>query len=342
MGSLLHQLSEIFHLHGHGHGPEEVAGHEIETSEHGIRAVKLSLVGLGVTAILQLVVALASGSVGLLADTIHNGADALTAFPLWIAFVVGRRAANRTYTYGFGRAEDLAGIVVVLLIAGSAALAGWESLRRLANPPLINGLAWVMAAGALGFVGNEAVAWYRIRVGKKIGSAALVADGYHARTDGLSSLGVVLGAIGVALGFPLADPIVGVAITVLILFVLRDAARQIYHRLMDAVDPELVDRSERALRKAEGVEDVRSIRIRWVGHQLWAEADVVADCERNLQEAHDIAERCRHELFHAVPRLARVTVHVDPCEHAGRDHHDEVSHHDDRLNLAGAHGHQGH
>lgn len=337
MESLVHHLSEVLHLHGQGQGPDEAAGPGIETSEQGIRAVQLSLIGLGLTSIVQLVVALASGSVGLLADTIHNGADALTAFPLWIAFVVGRRAANRRYTYGFGRAEDLAGIIVVLLIAGSAAVAGWESLRRLANPPEINGLGWVMAAGALGFLGNEAVAWYRIRVGKRIGSAALVADGHHARTDGLSSLGVVFGALGVALGFRLADPIVGIAITVLILFVLRDAAMEIYHRLMDAVDPELVDSSERALRNAEGVEDVRSIRIRWVGHQLWAEADVVADCRRNLQEAHDIAERCRHELFHAVPRLARVTVHVDPCEHAGRDHHEEVSHHDDSLNLVGAH-----
>ena len=208
-----------------------------------------------------------TGSVALLADTIHNFSDALTAIPLWIAFVLGRRAATRRYTYGYGRAEDLAGVFIVAMIALSAVVAGYESIRRLINPEPITHIGVLIAAGLIGFVGNELVAVYRIRVGRRIGSAALVADGLHARTDGFTSLAVVAGALGVLAGFPLADPLVGLVITVAILVVLRSAARDIYRRLMDAVDPELVDTAEAALRDTPGVHDVESLRLRWIGHR---------------------------------------------------------------------------
>jgi len=312
---------------GHHHGVEGTVDRALEASDRGVTALKISLLGLAATAAFQLVIVLVSGSVALLADTIHNFADALTAVPLWIAFVVGRRAANRSYTYGYGRAEDLAGIFVILMIALSAAVAAWESVQRLFEPRLIQNVGWVVVAGVVGFLGNEAVAIYRIRIGTEIGSAALVADGHHARTDGLTSLGVVVGAVGVLLGFPLADPLVGLLITLVILVVLKGAATQIFRRLMDAVDPELTLSAERVVATTPGVEGEPQVRIRWVGHELWADAELTVDCDRSLSEAHAIAEQAQHDLLHELPRLARVTVHVDPCEHGGADHHAATAHH---------------
>ena len=200
-----------------------------------------------------------SGSVALLADTVHNFSDALTAVPLSFAFWLGRRQPTSRYTYGYGRAEDLAGIFIVAMIATSAVFAGWQSLQRLLDPQPVSYVGWVIAASIVGFAGNELVAIYRIRVGRRIGSAALVADGLHARTDGLTSLAVLVGAIGVAVGFPLADPLVGLLITVAIVFVLRSAARDIYRRLMDAVDPALVDEIARLVADTAGVDSVDSI-----------------------------------------------------------------------------------
>ena len=200
-------LREVFAPHSHD-SSDSIDG-ALESSAAGIRAVKISLLGLGATSVAQLVIVLISGSVALLADTIHNFSDALTAIPLWIAFALGTKAATRRYTYGYGRAEDIAGLFVIAMITLSAIIAGIESIRRLINPVPIQHVGWVAAAGLVGFIGNELVAVYRIRVGRAIGSAALVADGLHARTDGFTSLAVLFGAGGVALGFPLADPIIG-------------------------------------------------------------------------------------------------------------------------------------
>jgi cation diffusion facilitator family transporter len=288
------------------------------------------LLGLGITAVVQLVVAVTSGSVAVLADTVHNFADASTAIPLWLAFWIGRRPPTTRYTYGFGRAEDLAGVFVVLMIVASAIVAAWESIQKLFDPSPIEHLGWVAAAGVFGFIGNELVAQYRIRVGQRIGSAALVADGYHARTDGLTSLAVLFGAAGVWLGFPRADPLVGLLITGAILLVLKDATLQMWRRLMDAVDPDLVVQATHAAQGAAGVQQVSTVRARWIGHTIHAEALIVADCELTLSEAHEIAEDARHRMLHAVPKLSSVTVHVDPCGHAGDDHHAAVAHHDRR------------
>jgi cation diffusion facilitator family transporter len=315
----------------HSHDAADSLDRALVGSAEGIRAVRLSLIGLGTTAILQLLVALASGSVAVLADTIHNFADASTAVPLWLAFWIGRKAPSARYTYGYGRAEDLAGVFVLLMIVVSAAIAFWESLQKLLHPSPIEHLGWVAAAGLAGFVGNELVAQYRIHVGQRIGSAALVADGYHARTDGLTSLAVLVGAAGVWLGFPLADPIVGLAITAAILLVLKDAALQMWRRMMDAVDPRLVEQAADAARGAEGVQHVSAVRARWIGHTIHAEALIVADCELTLRDAHEVAERARHAMLHAVPRLNTVTVHVDPCSHDGLDHHADLAHHDRPL-----------
>ncbi len=322
------------HAHGHEHGHEHGGGglrarlldvvrphsHDaadsvddaLTASREGVRALKISLVLLAVTALLQLLVVLVSGSVALLADTIHNAADALTAVPLWVAFVIGRRAPTRRFTYGYGRAEDLAGVFIVLMIALSAAVAAWESVRRLLDPQPVQNVGWVLAAGLIGFVGNEVVAQYRIRVGRRIGSAALVADGLHARTDGYTSLGVVVGAVGVMLGFEQADPLVGLLITVAILMVLRGAARDVGRRLLDAVDPALVDEVERRLAEVPGVRRVESVQVRWLGHTLRAETDLGVDPALSLVEGHDIAHAAHEHLLATVPRLSAATVHVSP------------------------------
>jgi cation diffusion facilitator family transporter len=295
----------------------------MEASRDGMRALWISLVGLGITALFQAVVVVFSGSVALLGDTLHNVADALTAIPLALAFLVGRRAANRRYTYGYGRAEDLAGIVIVLVIAASSALAAYGAIDRLMHPRPVHNLIAVAVAAIVGFAGNELVARYRITVGRRIGSAALVADGLHARTDGFTSLAVLLGAGGVAIGWAWADPVVGLLITGAILLVLRDAAREIYRRLMDAVDPALVTQAEQTLLETPGVVAVGSLRLRWIGHRLHAETDVVLDADLTLLAAHAIAVDAEHRLLHAVPKLAGATVHTDPAtaDHSQLAHH---------------------
>ncbi|MBC3763486.1 cation diffusion facilitator family transporter [Quadrisphaera oryzae] len=302
----------------HSHDAADSIDDALEGSSAGIRAVRTSLVVLGLTALLQAVIVAASGSVALLADTIHNLSDALTAVPLWIAFALSRRAATRRFTYGYGRAEDLAGLFVLAMIALSAVVAAYEAVRRLLDPQPIEHLGWVAAAGLVGFLGNEAVALYRIRVGRRIGSAALVADGLHARTDGFTSLAVLVGAGGVALGFPLADPVVGLVITVAIVAVLWGAARDVLGRLMDGVDPALVETAERALGARPGVRSVRSVRMRWVGHELVAEADLDVDPDLTLAEAHAVAHGAEHDLTHSVRKLTRATVHAYPAHQAAR------------------------
>ena len=322
---LLGRVRELFAPHSHD--AADRVDSEMEGSEEGIRALKRSLAGLGVTAVLQAVVVLFTGSVALLGDTLHNLADALTAVPLWIAFRLGRRPPDARHTYGYGRAEDLAGIVIVVAILASAAVAGYEAFRRLLDPRGVEHLWAVAAASVIGFIGNELVARYRMRVGEKIGSAALVADGRHARTDGITSLGVLLGAVGVALGWDRADPVVGLLITVAILVVLRGAARDIYRRLMDVVDPELVDSISVAAEGVEGVERVGDVRVRWIGHTLHASLRVAVDEELDVAGGHRIAEHVHHVLLHDVPRLTDAVVHVDPCGHSGRDHHPHTEAH---------------
>lgn len=316
---LLHPLEGLVRPHTHeGLERTDVA---METSRDGMRVIWISLAALGVTAAVQAVVVVVSGSVALLGDTLHNAVDALTAVPLGIAFTVGRRAATRRYTYGYGRAEDLAGIVIVGLIALSSLLAFYEAVHRLAHPQPVSHLWAVASAGIVGFLGNELVARYRIRVGRRIGSAALVADGLHARTDGFTSLAVVLGAGGVALGWPLADPVIGLLITVAIALVLRDAAREVYRRLMDAVDPQLVDSAELVLQRVPGVLDVGQLRLRWIGHELHADADVVLDRDLTLGQAHALTVDAERRLTAALPRLAGAIIHADPHTHQGREHH---------------------
>lgn len=306
-------IKEIFAPHSHD--AADSVDDTLESTAAGIRTVKISLLVLELTALIQIVIVVMSGSVALAADTIHNFADALTAVPLWIAFALGAKPATRRYTYGFGRVEDLAGSFVVAMITMSAIIAGYEAIARLIHPQQIEHVGWVALAGLVGFIGNEWVALYRIRVGHRIGSAALIADGLHARTDGFTSLAVLCSAGGVALGFPLADPIVGLLITAAILAVLRTAARDVFRRLLDGVDPAMVDAAEQALAARPGVQAVRSVRMRWIGHRLHADAELDVDPALDLAQAHRIAHDAEHELTHTVPKLTTALIHAYPAEH---------------------------
>jgi cation diffusion facilitator family transporter len=311
----------------HTHDVQGSLDTEVTASAQGMRVLWVSLLVLGLTGAVEIGITALSGSVALFGDAVHNVGDALTAFPLAPAFWLGRRPATRRYTYGFGRAEDLAGVFIVAVVAASTAYAAVVSIERLIYPTAIHRVGLVAAAGLVGFVGNELVAHYRIRVGRRIGSAALVADGQHARTDGLTSLAVVAGAIGVAVGFPRADAIMGLVITLALLSVLRTTARDIFRRLMDSVDPELVDRIEQVLAGVEGVDQVERVRIRWVGHQLQAEATIVSDAQLTLAAAHAIAERAHHQLLHEVPRLTEALIHSDPGTAGTATGHQLTAHH---------------
>ena len=299
----------------------------MEASAEGMRALWISLGVLGATALLQAVVVAVSGSVALLGDTLHNAADALTAVPLGVAFLAGRRPPTRRYTYGYGRAEDLAGVAIVVLIAASSALSAYAAVTRLAHQRPVSNLLAVAAAALIGFAGNEVVARYRIRVGRKIGSAALAADGLHARADGFTSLAVLLGVGGVAVGWDWADPVVGLVITVAILAVLWQAAREIWRRLMDAVDPALVDQVEQTLAATPGVLGVGQVRLRWIGHNLRAECEVIVDGGASAVEAHRVAVDAEHALLHALPRLAAALVHADPQPEEDDDLHAVLASH---------------
>jgi cation diffusion facilitator family transporter len=328
------------HRHGHrmlphSHDAADRLDPALEGSRRGVRAVWLSFAVLLVTATLQAVVVALSGSVALLGDTLHNVADALTAVPLAAAFVLGRRAATRRFTYGLGRAEDLAGLVVLLLIAASSVAAGWQAVGRLLDPRPMHHVWLVAAAGLVGFAGNEAVARYRIRVGRAIGSAALVADGLHARTDALTSLSVLVAAGGAAAGWSWADPVIGLVITIMIARVLVTAAGQVLGRMLDAVDPALVTEMERTLGATPGVRQVGPVRARWIGHTLHAEAEIRTDETSTLLDAYALAHDAEHRLRHATPILSAVTVHVTPAgppAHAGAAAH---AHHVDAAGHAG-------
>jgi len=303
----------------------------ITSTARGIWAIKWSFAGLMATALLQALVVWLSGSVALLADTIHNFGDASTAIPLWIAFMLARLRPTKRFPSGYGRAEDFAGVLIVLTILASALVAGYESIVRLMHPRPVEYLWAVIAASIIGFLGNEAVAVFRIRVGKEIGSTALIADGYHARVDGWTSLAVLLGAAGVWLGYPLADPLVGLGITLAILRIVWQSARAVFTRMLDGVEPEVIDEIHHAATHVAGVREVAEVRARWIGHRLHAEVNIAVDPRLSVADGHAIAKEVHHQLFHHLNYLAGATIHVDPVGEAGERHHRVAAHTHDGL-----------
>ncbi|MBI3327065.1 MAG: cation transporter [Nitrospinae bacterium] len=323
------------HTHGYGHHSHLHGWIDptIAATQQGLWAIKWSCVGLLLTAGLQLVVVLFSGSVALLADTVHNVADAATALPLWVAFVLSRLPATKRFSYGYGRVEDVAGILIVLTILFSALVAGYQAVLRLLYPEPVTYLWMVALAGALGFLGNEAVAVLRIRVGRAIGSAALEADGYHARADGFTSLAVLAGALGVWLGYPLADPVIGLLITASILGLVWQSARAVFLRVLDGIEPSVLKDIEQAARHVHSVRAVVEVRARWIGHRLSAELNIAVDPALSVTEGHQVAKEARHQILHHLPHISGVTVHVDPATEAGDGFHRVEAHAHDGLPL---------
>ena len=326
-----HSQGQNTHVHTHGAGDPSIL-----TTQRGIWAVKWSFIVLFATAVFQIVIVMFSGSVALLADTIHNICDAATAIPLWIAFRLARRKPTKRFTYGYGRVEDLAGVAVVFTILFSAVVAGYQSIDRFFHPQIVQYLWAVIVASVIGFIGNEAVAQFRIKVGQEIGSAALVADGHHARVDGLTSLAVLFGAIGVWLGYPLADPVVGLLITVTILRIVLESGKSIFTRMLDGVDPEVIDEIRQAVNHTEGITDISEVRVRWLGHRLHAELNIAVSPELSVEKGHEIAKEVRHRLLHQLRYLSNATIHVDPAGASGEKYHRIDEHDHDDL---GAHSH---
>jgi cation diffusion facilitator family transporter len=335
---MTHHHHNDAHSHSHHHGHRTGHDHShgvvdpsIATTAEGLWALKWSFVVLMITALLQVAVVIVSGSVGLLADTIHNFGDAATAIPLGIAFLFARKRPTKRFTFGYGRVEDLAGLTIVLLILFSAVVAGYESIDRFFHPQDISHLWAVAAASVIGFLGNEAVAIFRIRVGRRIGSAALIADGQHARVDGWTSLAVLAGVLGVWLGYPLADPVVGLIITVAILGIVVQGGRQIFSRMLDGVDPHVIDEIRHTAAHVPQVKEVTDIRARWLGHRLHAEVNVTLPSQITVAAAHTIAEEVRHQLLHHLKYLSLVVIHTDPEEKSGERYHRIEMHSHDGL-----------
>jgi len=302
-------IEEDAQKHGHSHSSIDPS---IVSTNKGIWAVKWSFTILMTTFTIQVIIVVYTGSVALLADTIHNLGDAVTAIPLGIAFLFALRKPSKRFTYGFGRVEDLAGAIIVLIILFSAIVAGYQSVERIIHPLPIQNIWAVIIASIIGFIGNEGVALFRIRVGREIGSAALVADGYHARIDGFTSLAVLVGAIGVILGFPLADPVIGILITFTILKIVWDSVIKVFTRLLDGVEPEYLDEIQHALTHVGGIKEILKIKARWSGHQLMTEVYISTDSTLSLLEAHSISEEVEQEIMDHVKYISNVIVDIEP------------------------------
>lgn len=306
----------------HGH-------HRLEQdlpAEQGLRAIRWSFLGLVVTALIQAFVTALSGSMALLGDTLHNFGDALTAIPLWIAFMLARRPPTSRFPYGYGRVEDLAGVFIVLTIVASALIAGYESLTRLWQPQQVEYLWAVAAAAIIGYAGNEAVAIYRLRVGRRIRSSALIAEGQHARIDGWISLTVLFGAGGMWLGYPWLDPVIGLVLAVAIVWIAWSTGKIVFTRLLDGSDPKMAAVIEETALNNRAVHDVTDTRVRWSGHRLHAEINITVDPHLSVEEGHAIADDVRHALLHELHTLSTVTIHIDPATASGEAFHRVSAH----------------
>ena len=299
---------------GHTHGTQAY------DSRDAVRAVVVSAVVLGVAAVVEFAAALAGRSAGVLADALHNSGDVATTFVLLGSFALARRPATRRFTWGFGRIEDVATLLIILVIVVTAAVAAFESIRHLFQRVEYGNVPFSLLAAAVGVAANLSVSEYKVRVGRAVGSTALEADGVHSRIDALVSLGAFVGIGLAALGLRLADPIAGLAITAMILYILAGTVRQLFLRMMDAVDPHLVEELTEAASHVEGVLGVHDVRAHWVGRELLAVMHVDCDPHASLVEAHDIATRVEHAVGHAVPE-ARVDIHMDP----GREAHEHLA-----------------
>lgn len=297
---------------GHSHSIEDKVDATMESNTRGIAALKISLVILLITSLIQVAIVFRSGSVALLADTIHNFGDATTSIPLWIAFALTQRGISRRFTYGYGKTEDVAGVAIVGVIFFSACIAAYESVMKIIHPHPITHLGWVAVAALVGFIGNEAVAVLRLKVGREIESAALIADGQHARVDGFTSLAVLLGVIGVWAGYPIVDPLIGIVITIAILFIVKDATKAVFKRMVDGIEPEIISNIERTPLYVAGVRGVHQARARWVGHKVFADLHIGVDPHLSVQEADKITKDVETVLSNHVRSFGGAVVQLHP------------------------------
>jgi cation diffusion facilitator family transporter len=273
------------------------------------RALVFSAVVLAAAGGVELLVALFTGSVGLLGDALHNLSDVSTSVLVFVGFVVSRRPPTDRYPYGYERAEDLAGIGVAAMIWASAVLAGWASYRKLVGHGTTDHLALGVAAAAVGIIANRVVAAYKGRVGTQIQSATLLADARHSWLDAMSSLGALTGLIAVALGAQWGDPVAGFAVTLLIIHVGWEVTSDLVHHLMDGVDPQIIADAVSAARLVPDVADAHA-RARWSGRTLRLDIDIALDPGVALGDATHIAEAVR---LAALSRIdAARTVNVRP------------------------------
>jgi cation diffusion facilitator family transporter len=291
------------------------AGHSHSSAHYGnadaIRAVVVSAIALGIAAVAEITASILSGSASVLADGLHNAGDVLTSFILLFTFALVRRPATRRFSSGYGRFEDVATLLIVVVIIITAAIAATESVYKFIHPVAYSNIALSLGAALIGVVANLGVSEYKVRVGRGIGSESLEADGIHSRIDALVSAGAFAG-IGLAgLGLAIADPIIGILITVAIVFALAGTVRQLFYRMMDAVDPTIVDELTSAAKSVPGVLAVHDVRPRWVGRELVATMHVDMDRNSTLENAHAIAMRVEDAICHEVP-AARVEIHMDP------------------------------
>jgi len=290
-----------------------------------LRVVGISSLVLAAVAALEPAAAALSSSAGVLADGLHNLGDVSTTVALAIAFVLSGRAPTKQFPYGYHRSEDLAGLVVLALIVTSAVISGVTSVEHLIHRPTLTNLPLAIVVAAIGFAGNEAVAVYKIRAGRRLRSKALEADGKHSRLDGLASLGAAVGVLGAALGASILDPIAGLVITVIIAVVAWETGRTVTGRLLDEADASLIATIEEVAAATPGVLGVSHARGRWTGRRVIAELTLEVSPDSSLSQAHALGEEVRHRLFHRISPLAEVIVHLDPAGDSAA--HEAVSHH---------------
>ena len=332
-------------IHGHDDHAYETAGHD-EGHAHGrhrhgvaspslasagtegdgaLRVVAISSLLLAAVAAAELTAAALTSSAAVLADGLHNLGDVFTTVALAIAFILSRRAPNHRFPYGYHRVEDLAGLMVLALIIASAVASGVTSIEHLVHRPPLTNVGLAIGVAAIGFIGNEVAAQYKIRAGRRLRSLALIADGKHSRTDGFASLGAVVGVAGAGLGAAVLDPVAGLIITVIIAGVGWETGRSLTGRLLDEADASLVATIEEIAATTDGVLAVTETRARWTGRRVLAEITLEVAPETPLSHAHALGEEVRHRLYHRIDTLTDVIVHLDPAGHA--DAHDAVSHH---------------
>jgi cation diffusion facilitator family transporter len=301
---------------GHSHGKSAYGDGD------AVRAVVVSAVALGIASAVEFAAAFTGHSAGILADALHNAGDVLTTGILLVSFWLGRRPATRRFPAGFGRIEDVATLLIVVVIVVTAGVAGWESIQRFLFPRPLGNVPFALFAAGVGVVANLSVSEYKIRVGRSINSGALEADGIHSRIDALVSAGAAIGVGLAAGGVGWADPIAGLAITGMILYILAGTVRDLFYRMMEAVDPKVIEEIEEHARSVPGVLGVHDIRARWVGRQMAVVLHVDCDPSLSLKQAHDLAVEVEHEVGHAVP-AGRLDVHMDPG--TGHHHHEVES-----------------